>query len=257
MDRWGQPTKVLDPLSTPTSISYEGNGLPTQVIQFSAPNQVTESATWNAQGSLTTHSGTAIPTTYVNYGSYAQPDSVWGSDGSASRAFLGTSGRVDSVRIAGQDSIKFRYTYDAQGRMLTAKDPLAHITRYHYDASFGNQDSVLAPGNRFTRIRFDQYGRDSASSGTSTPWRRKIYDVLNRLVQFYDGVNANPTSYGYDKLFLTRVQDPKDQVYRFATTLSGSSLNASIRLTRSTDTTAIATTATVSPWDGRIVADNR
>jgi len=257
VDRWGQPTKVLDPLSTPTSISYEGNGLPTQVIQFSAPNQVTESATWNAQGSLTTHSGTAIPTTYVNYGSYAQPDSVWGSDGSASRAFLGTSGRVDSVRIAGQDSIKFRYTYDAQGRMLTAKDPLAHITRYHYDASFGNQDSVLAPGNRFTRIRFDQYGRDSASSGTSTPWRRKIYDVLNRLVQFYDGVNANPTSYGYDKLFLTRVQDPKDQVYRFATTLSGSSLNASIRLTRSTDTTAIATTATVSPWDGRIVADNR
>jgi len=100
--------------------------------------------------------------------------------------------------------------------MLTAKDPLGHITRYHYDASFGNQDSVLAPGNRFSRIRFDQCGRDSASSGTSTPWRRKIYDVLNRLVQFYDGVNANPTTYGFDKLFLTRVQDPKGQVYRFA-----------------------------------------
>jgi RHS repeat-associated protein len=221
VDRWGQPKKVLDALSTPASISYDGNGLPTQVIQFSPPNEVSESATWSAQGNLTSHSGTAQPSTYVNYGAYAQPDSVWASDGSASRAFLGTSGRVDSVRIAGQDSIKFHYTYDAQGRILTAKDPLGHITRYHYNASFGNQDSVLAPGNRFTRIRFDQYGRDSASSGTSTPWRRKIYDVLNRLVQFYDGVNASPTSYGYDKLFLTRVQDPKGQVYRFANNALG------------------------------------
>lgn len=216
VDRWGQPTKVLDALSTPTSVSYDANGLPTQVVRFSAPNQINESATWDAQGNLTSHSGTAIPTSYVRYGAYAQPDSVWGSDGSASRAFLGLNGRVDSVRVAGQDSIKFRYTYDVQGRMLTAKDPLGHITRYHYQTSFGNQDSVLAPGNRFTRIRFDQYGRDSATSGTSTPWRRTIYDALNRVVQFYDGVNATPTTYGYDKLFLIRVKDPKGQVYRFA-----------------------------------------
>lgn len=216
VDRWGQPTKVLDALSTPTSVSYDGNGLPTQVIQFSAPNQVTESVTWNTQGNPTSHSATGQLTTNVHYGPYAQPDSLWGSDGSVSRLFLGTAGRVDSVKLAGQDSIKFRYTYDAQGRLLTAKDPLTHLTRFHYDASFGNQDSLLAPGNRFTRTRFDQYGRDSASSGTSTPWRRKIYDAVNRVVQFYDGVNANPTTYGYDKLFLTRVKDPKAQVYRFA-----------------------------------------
>jgi RHS repeat-associated protein len=216
VDRWGQPTKVLDALSTPTSISYDANGLPIHVLQFSAPNQVSDSATWDAQGNLTFHSGTGVPTTHFTYGAYAQPDSTWASDGSAAHAWVGVSGRTDSVRLVGQDSIKFRYTYDAQGRVLTATDPLSHITRYHYESSFGNQDSVLAPGNRFSRIRFDRYGRDSASSGTSTPWSRKIYDATNRLVQFYDGVNANPTAYGYDKLFLTRVQDPKGQVYLFA-----------------------------------------
>ena len=39
---------------------------------------------------------------------------------------------------------------------------------------------------------------------------------MNRPTNTYDGVNANPTSRMYDHLFLTRVQDPKGQVYRFA-----------------------------------------
>jgi RHS repeat-associated protein len=48
------------------------------------------------------------------------------------------------------------------------------------------------------------------------PWRRVIYDVMNRPLESYDGVNATPTRFTYNQVALIRVQDPKNQVYKFA-----------------------------------------
>ena len=70
------------------------------------------------------------------------------------------------------------------------------------------------PGNRYTKFAFDGYGRDSTQQSNDEPERRVSYDALNRVLQVYDGVNPSPTIYGYDKLFLNRVEDAKGQVYR-------------------------------------------
>ncbi|HEV8400962.1 MAG TPA: RHS repeat-associated core domain-containing protein [Gemmatimonadales bacterium] len=223
VDRWGQAINELDPLNRPTTVVYEdGNGLPLQINSFSAPNTKVEYFGWDASGNLTGHSGTGIPAISVRYGAYAQPDSAWGDNGLAIRAFLGTAGRTDSIRFHGIDSLKLRFTYDAQGRVLTEKDPKGHVTRYHYHASFGSLDSTNfsgtggASGARFVKVRFDVYGRDSATTDADQLWRRTIYDILNRQTQYFDGVNPTATMYTYDKLFLIRVKDPKGQVYRFS-----------------------------------------
>ena len=85
----------------------------------------------------------------------------------------------------------------------------------HYDAVSGNLDSTLAPGNRFTKLTFDGYGRVVRQQSNDEPQRQVVYDALNRVREVLDGVNASPTKYSYDQQFLTRVVDPKGQIFRF------------------------------------------
>jgi len=153
----------------------------------------------------------------MRVGSYGQIDSLWGATGSfivAQRFFLGLRGQVDSARTASQYTTK--YTYDARHRVLTAKDPLNRTTSFHYETFFGNKDSTLAPGNRFTRARFDGCGRDTASNANTVPWSRTLYDVMDRVSKtFHDG-QGDTTTFTYDSLYLKQVRDAKGQLYGFA-----------------------------------------
>lgn len=218
-DRWGQPLVLTDPQNRTTTYTRDGSGLATSVAY---PWGATESYTYDAYGRITVRSATGVAATNIRYGAKGQPDSVWGTNQAGQRIFLhAATGRADSVRIAGIDSIKYRAWYNTRGQVTKVKDPKNDSTLFHYDTPFGNRDSVLTQGNRYVRARFDVYGRDSAVTANGLPWRRLIYDVVNRPRQLYDGVNANPTILGYDQLFLVRVQDPKNQVYRIATNALG------------------------------------
>lgn len=209
-DRWGQPLGITDPVGRTTTITR--NGLfpssirrPTGAIDYTS-----------FSGALLTSATPAGQTqAHIRYGGWAQPDSVHGSGRVAQRFFLGPNGRVDSVRIAGQDSLKMHFTYDTRGRVTSQRDAAGHTTYMHYDAVFGNLDSTLAPGNRFTKLTFDGYGRVQTQQSNDEPLRQVAYDSLNRVREVNDGVNALPTKYTYDKLFLTQVEDPKQQVFRF------------------------------------------
>ena len=218
-DRWGQPLVLTDALNRTTTFTRHGNGLATSIAY---PWGSTESYTYDASGRVTLRSATGVAATNIRYGAKGQPDSVWGSAQATQKFFLHTStGRADSVMIAGLDSLKFRVWYNGRGQVTKVKDPKNDSTLFHYDTPFANRDSVLAQGNRYVRARFDVYGRDSAVTANGLPWSRVIYDLVNRPRQLYDGVNGNPTILGYDQLFLIRVQDPKNQVYRFANNALG------------------------------------
>lgn len=151
----------------------------------------------------------------VHYGAFAQVDSIWGANRPSQRFFIGAGGRVDSTRIASADSFKTRYSYDSRNRLTRSVDPRSDTVRYHYDGVFGNLDSTIAPGQRASVVRYDRFGRDSASKENNQPWRLVIYDSLNKPTLIYDGVNSNPTRFNYDGQYLIRVQDPKNQVYRY------------------------------------------
>jgi RHS repeat-associated protein len=209
-DRWGQPLVVTDPLGRQTTFSRAGL-LDTMVTHVSG-----------AIDKIRYGFGSPLPsfvkpfnadTTYYSYGAYGQVTKVSGPHQPTVTSYLGPQGRVDSVSF-GSSNFMTRYTYDGSGRATRVVDPGNDELSYHYDSKFGNLDSAAAPGNRFTRVRFDGRGRDSSSFSLGGTTTVTLYDSLGRTRQVSDSVHGS-TLFGYDKLHLIRVQDPKGQIYRF------------------------------------------
>jgi RHS repeat-associated protein len=209
-DRWGQPLSITDPVGRTTTITRNGAFFPSSIRY---PEGGTDNFTF-AGALLTSQTAAGQTAVNIHYGAYAQPDTISGTGRPKINASLGPGGRVDWVRLAGQDSLRISYTYDSRGRVLSQTDSLGHTTSFHYDTVSGNLDSTLAPGNRFTKSTFDGHGRLKTQQSNNEPQRVVTYDTLNRVLQVNDGVNPSPTIYGYDKLFLVRVKDAKGQVYR-------------------------------------------
>jgi RHS repeat-associated protein len=212
-NRWGQPVMVRSPLGDSTLFWYSGSGL---VTGLTYPWGSGDSYTYDSRGRLTSATPAGQATRNFRYGAFGQVDSTWGTDQAALRMFLNpTTGVADSIRIAGQDSIKIRNYFDSRRRLTRITDPDGHNTYFHYEVTFGNRDSVLAEGNGFVRDSFDTYGRIRLSQAHNGPWSRVVYDLLNRPIEVYDSLGATPTVLTYNQLDLIRVRDPKLQVYRF------------------------------------------
>ena len=208
-DRWGQPLRINEPLGRTTMITRSGI-FPSNVQRPTGANDL-----FGFTGALLTSQQPAGQTVQtIRYAGWALPDSIWGTGRVPQRRFI-SSGKVDSIRLASSNALKIRFTYDARGRVLTATDPEGHVTSYHYDAVFGNLDSTVAPGGRYTKVTFDTVGRVKTQQSNDEPQRQVVYDALNRVREVHDGVNASPARYTYDQLFLTRVEDPRGQVFRF------------------------------------------
>ncbi|NUP57088.1 MAG: RHS repeat-associated core domain-containing protein [Gemmatimonadaceae bacterium] len=208
---WGQPLSIAEPYGRTTTISR--SGIYPTVVQY--PEGGIDSTTFSS-GLLTSQRLAGENRVNLRYGGWGQPDSVGGTGWPSLRASLGAGGRVDWTRVGPADSLRMSYTYDSRGRVLTATDSMAHVTRFSYDAVTGNLDSTVAPGNRFTHRTYDAYGRLSTQQSNNEPARQIAYDSVDRVIATYDSVGATPTRYSYDDLYLTRVQDAKGQVYRFA-----------------------------------------
>lgn len=211
VDRWGQPLEISDPLQRVTTITRSGI-FPTRIVHASGGvDSMTHTGPF-----LTSVRRAGQNRVDIRYGAYGQPDSVSGTGWPARRIFLGTGGRTDSVRLGGADSLKWRYTYDPRGRLLNATDPAGHVTTHRYESQFGNLDSTGTAGGRYSRTRFDGYGRDSVRSSSGAREDFLTHDVMNRVLSIHRLPIQATTQYAYDQLFLTRVQDANGNVHRFA-----------------------------------------
>jgi RHS repeat-associated protein len=214
LDRLHQPLTVTDALGRLTTITRDAKGLPTVV---SYPSGRVDSTTYDATGLVTSQRIAGLARTFFRYGSFAQPDSVWGTGQPAARRFVNTTnGRVDSVRTSGNPNLVMRYTYDTQGRVIEARDHMSHLLgKTWYAGVNGNRSKDSLPGGRLTTYGYDTYGRRTTVSAAGRATVTTYYSIINRPDSVRDGVNALPTRYAYDQLFLTSVTDPKGQVYGF------------------------------------------
>jgi RHS repeat-associated protein len=214
VNRWGTPVQITDPLGRLTTTVFDVNGLARRTTY---PSGAIDSAVYNSSG-LPTFVQTADATNRRNilYANWAQPDSAWGGPQPAMRAFIGTNGRADSVRIGG--SSVTHYTYDNTGRVVTSTDPEGHLLGKHWFAAiYGNASQDSLPGGLVTTYGYDAFGRDTSVQRPLTPARRVHFDLLNRPTQYLDGVYATPTAVAYDSAGNVKsVTDAKGQVYGFA-----------------------------------------
>ncbi len=212
VNRWGEALVMTNALGAQATVSIADSNPVPQKLTTSRGGVYT----WTWTGStVTSVSPPGAGTTTMLYNSgYSIADSVVVPGQPSQRRFVGIGGRIDSVRFASIAGRTIHYTYDTRGRTLQMSDIHGHITNYHYDTVFGNQDSVQSPGNRVAVKRFDRFGRDSALYSDNTAQTTIVYDSLNRVVQVNDGVNPSPTVSTYDSLFLLRIVDAKGQLHK-------------------------------------------
>ena len=174
--------------------------------------------TYNADGLVVASAPAGESAVNFRYGSFAQIDSIWGTNRPTQRIYLGARGRVDSVKYAGSHLTK--YTYDSRYRVLTIRDPANQTTNVHYESTFGNADTTSGPGDFFSR-GFDGMGRDTVSQAAGRPRTRTLRDALNRVVRAYRDTGSTPTAlpdsvrFIYDSLYLRQVKDGLGQTYQF------------------------------------------
>lgn len=216
LNRFGQPMSITEPLGLVTTITRSAS-YPTLPTQIRDPREQTTGLIWDGPY-LTLASYPDGSWVAYRYGAKGQPDSTWGS-GTSARLFLQpATGRVDSVRYAGLDSLTVRYYYGttAPWRLDSIRDPKGHVTSYRYDATTLNVDSVTTLGNQYTRRAFDGFGRTTSSWSNRTPRSFVLYDELNRVVKSYAGTRMTDTvRIMWDGFLTTRVRDPQGNVHRF------------------------------------------
>jgi RHS repeat-associated protein len=131
----------------------------------------------------------------------------------------GNPAKIDSVIV---DGYRTQYQYDAKGRVVSETDPIAgHVVQAFFDDTTGNLRKRLHPGSRFDSIRYDAYGRDSILAVSAGPKRILTYDLLNRPTRDSVAGAVKATTFAYNKDFLIRVVDPKNQVFKRAVNALG------------------------------------
>lgn len=213
VDRWGQPTRITDAAGGTTTISRWGT-LPAVV---SSPTGAVDSTRYNASGLVVWHRPMSRDSTSSAYGSgFGVPDSIWGAHQVPQHLFLDSRGNLIRVRYAGDNADTVAHHRDSRGRDTLIVDAMGNKTSYYYDAAFGNLDSTVTPGNRYTVRHFDGVGRDSIDGQSGTAPVVAIWDKLNRPSITFTVGTADTVRYGYDSIYLRRIQDAKGQVFRWS-----------------------------------------
>ncbi len=211
VDAWGQPLVMTDAVNRQSTILRSGI-LP---VKITNPGGGSDSLAYDSRG-LVTYRKTAGQTParlYYTTSRWGLPDSIVQAGHPKLKLTIGTNGHVDAVQV---ENVLTRFRADTKGRdTLMLEHDTTRRTQYRYDAAFGQLDSVHAPGSFFTKTVYDAYGRDSVVRVVGHPARTTLYDNVNRVTEFRDGVNAVPTRFAYDKLYRVRVQDPDSQVFKF------------------------------------------
>ena len=155
-DPWGRVKTVTS--TNGASVAYEWNGpLVAQIRDLTTG--VTTSYSYNTLGQLwmTYLDGTLQETNYYS------PD---------------TRSVLDSTTSGNSTA---RFTYDAIGRLLTARDGEQHQTSFAYQTgSFQNVQSTTRNGHT-TQVAYDGYGRPQAITDATGRVQTTGYDLLNRV----------------------------------------------------------------------------
>ncbi|MEZ4864465.1 MAG: RHS repeat-associated core domain-containing protein [Caldilineaceae bacterium] len=176
---FNQPQTIQDPFGNTTTISYDDNGNPTQIV--SPLNRILRMS-YSGQGLpvvITDTLGTVANFGYDNKGNLDQLQ--WGSGAIARTA---------------------TFTYTDHGYLHSMTDPLQRPFVYGYD-ELGRLTQETLPDNRTVRYQYDAAGNLTGLTPPDRPMHGFAYDDLGQLTAYIPPVVAgvsNPrTSYAYNK----------------------------------------------------------
>jgi RHS repeat-associated protein len=220
LDGFGAPTLIENPLlKQVTTLTRDANSLVTKTVSTArgAPVHI-ETNVWSGPRLMQhTDNTSGISVSYTYDTTYDLVTQVSGNAPPV-RSFLEPNKRwVDSTRAGGiaGDTV-WKYTHDAIGRIVVAKDPRGDSTITNYATTGFRNTSTVTGGNRVTTYQYDAYGRLSSTTIPGGAVLTTQYDSLNRVRQT-TGPNGPVTTTEYDDSnFVVRVTDAKGQLYQYA-----------------------------------------
>lgn len=205
VDRYGEPTRVLDALGDSTLVARTDTAFPALVTWERLPNGRAIAATYDSKGHLTssTDSGTVQVDTSGDT-TYAVTQYKWNPKWDMVDTTISPLGETsafqhDSVtgNLVWQDDprgslSRVHYWYDATTELLDSmRTPMTtHATRYAYDASLANLTSATTPMGFVTTYVRDSVGRivDTKAPTQDTLVTHHVvqYDLSDRVLTTTD-----------------------------------------------------------------------
>jgi RHS repeat-associated protein len=218
VNRWGTPAIATNAAGKQTTVTYTVAGQPAKIVGPGYGSEV-DTLAYNGSGLVAYSKNAGSTGTTIVYGGWAQPTYVYGPGQDSTRYFLGSNGRIDSLRI-GSAIANQRYTYDTYGRIVEVKDVSGTaITTNGYPSTgtVRNRSSVTLPGSRITSYGYDSYGRQTTVTPPSPGLVQTTYYSSVNRVDSVRVATSTPTvtKYVYDSLYLKKVTDPKGQNYQY------------------------------------------
>jgi RHS repeat-associated protein len=216
--QYGNPTKIVDPLGTITTLKWTADGLLESSL---SPTDGTNNI-WDNNGNLLQSIVNGATVYEASYDPGGRPNFVtngkssswydYGSHGEVLRTWYGK--RDDFNRTA------TRYEYNARYQLTATIDPKGLRTEWSYENNaWKNADYARAyrdDGSFLTTsFTYDLASRLRTTSNTLGETTTIEYDALDRLASVLDPL-GRLMSYQYTGPYLTRVTDTAGKAYQFA-----------------------------------------
>ena len=226
VDRFGMATKTIDPLGEVTNTAQDTLG---NNVWLHDPSGHAKNATYSGYLLQTSHdsvSGQSWTYTYdasnrletVQGGSvrldYFYHDGTKGPAGALKLEYAGDTAAPGASPVGGV--VVDSFFPNAYGQDTAVVDQKGHRSRWTYAvaASGGNVQQMTDAAGHVTAFHYNSYGLADTTTFVTGVKEATTYDTLDRVRATTNRLGYS-TRYMYGSLGLTRVTDPKGQVYKF------------------------------------------
>jgi RHS repeat-associated protein len=219
VDRWGAPTKIIDPIGAATTLVRGDTARPALVTKVTSADGRISLLTWDARANLvqqldsTSHLANGLPTaitrwTYHSPNTRDAPDSVIDPNGVVTRYTYNSWG-IDSTVTAANGHLS-RFTYITTGALAGVLSAVTELQVPTWDSTsraevvqdqtttlltnaLGNDTLVTSPMGHVTRFTRDTAQRITNQYDPGGHRTEFVYDALNRTlqaIQHVEGVDS-------------------------------------------------------------------
>lgn len=200
-DYYGRQTARTDQLGRTATRSYDVLGRVTRQQDHA--------------GRVTTFDYADLPQGCSSCSLGGSPSTIIHPDGTMTKMLYDTAGRLLArTSSAGTTaSATTTYSYDTDGNVTSATDPLGRVTRYTYDEE-NHRLSMTDPLGRVTKWTYDDRSNVLTTTFPNGSSSRTTYDSSDRVLSSTDAA-GNTTRYAYDiSGNVTQITDARSKVTR-------------------------------------------